>query len=175
MTWTKLSDDFAQHPKIIAAGERAELLHIHALIYSNRFLTDGRIPKIVALTLTHNAKADVGRLVELGIWAEVEQEYEIHDFLEYQPSRAEVLAKHKQKASAGRAGGQATARARAQANAVAERVAESKPVPVPVPVPDLSGFVRDNALREGTVPKGTPNGELESIGELLQRFGTSPK
>jgi hypothetical protein len=165
VTWTKLSEDFDQHPKIVAAGPMAELLHIHGLLYCNRYLTDGHIPATAVRRLAPNPTGflrSVERLVELGIWVEVEGGYDVHDFLEYQPSRAKVLAERKQKASAGQAGGIARAKARAQA----EGLAKSKPVSVPVSVGSLDpvtlrdkSMTADKALLGGTGLKSPPNGE----------------
>jgi hypothetical protein len=75
------------------------------------------------------------QLVRVGLWQEVDGGYLIHDYGDYQPTKAQVLAEREVKAAAGRAGGIAAAVARAKANAVA------KPKPVPVPKP-------------GSVPKG---------------------
>jgi hypothetical protein len=138
MTWTKLSDDFDQHPKIIAAGPLAELLHIHGLIYCNRYLTDGHIPATaVRRLITVPEKRLVERLVELGIWLTVKDGYQIHDFSEYQSTRAKVLAERKQKSSAGQAGGLARAKAEGK-HLDPDPVPEARTLPVPVsePVPD---------------------------------------
>lgn len=165
MTWTRLDENFPDHPKIVAAGERAELLHIHGIIYCNRFLLDGRVPRDVAPTLLKHGYQDaIKALVKLGIWMEIEDGYEIHDFLVYQPSRAEVLAKRQQKASAGQAGGLARARQMASKRQ-AEGQAESKPVPVPVPESLLIVPTGVPVLHKGTVPKGTTNGETTHISE----------
>ncbi len=159
MTWTKLTEDFPQHPKILAAGERAELLHIHALIYCNHFLTDGFIPFEVVPTLTQlpkrQALACVQTLIKLGIWMPVEGGYQIHDFLEYQPSKAKVLAERRRKASAGQAGGLARARA------VLTEGARSLHNPVPVPVPESVLFVpTGETVLNG---KTATNGEAEQL------------
>jgi hypothetical protein len=172
VTWTKLTEDFPQHPKIVAAGEWAELIHIHALIYSNRFLTDGFIPAEVVPTLTRvrsHIQPSVQALVKLGVWVPVKGGYAIHDFLEYQPSRNKVLAERKRKASAGQAGG--LARAKGSASSVLAEPARGFHNPVSVPVPDLSGSLETKHVGR-TVPRGTgPTNEgMESIGTLLTQY-----
>ena len=132
MTWTKLDENFPLHPKILAAGPVAELLQIHALIYCNRLGTDGLVPASAVRHLIHvPERRPVQKLVELGIWEVVDGGYQIHDFLDYQPSRAEVEAKRKQKASAGQAGGLASGKARASRSVSSSVEAKSKPVPSP--------------------------------------------
>lgn len=94
MTWVKLDDHFAGHPKIEAVGPLAAWLHVAALCYSSQYLTDGRIPKPKALKLTDipKPKAHIDRLVAENLWEDDGDSYVIHDYLVYQPSREKVLA-----------------------------------------------------------------------------------
>lgn len=80
----------------------------------------------------------VDLLVRAGLWEESGSGYRVHDYADFQPTKAQVLAERAAKQAAGRAGGQASAKARAKAGAKAPPQAESKPVPVPVPVPSDS-------------------------------------
>lgn len=177
MTWTKLTEDFPQHPKIVAAGEWAELIHIHALIYCNRFLTDGFVPTEVVPTLTRirsHVEPSVKALIKLGIWMPVEGGFVIHDFLEYQPSKAKVLAERKRKASAGQAGG--LARARGSATAVLEEGARGFPNPVSVSVSVPGPVLQDSLATKHvgrTVPRGT-NG-LSPLSESLAKLRSHVK
>ena len=63
----------------------------------------------------------VAELVMARRWIETTAGWDIHDYLEYQPSRKQVLAerdeKHAAKVAAGRGGGLAKAVAKIQANA----------------------------------------------------------
>lgn len=77
----------------------------------------------------------IGHLVRVGLWEEVAGGYRIHDYEDYQPTKAQVIADRAAKAAAGRAGGIASAAARGKAHAQAE----FKPVPVPnIPNPYLA-------------------------------------
>jgi hypothetical protein len=105
----------------------------------------------------------VGHLVRVGLWEEVEGGYLVHDYDDYQPTKAEVLAEREQKQAAGRAGGIAAAKARAKADAQAE----SKPVPVPVPVPVTKTV---DAFRNARENERRPRGRLEPIGDVLGRM-----
>ena len=175
MPWVRLDEDFASHPKVLEAGPLGMALQVAALCYANRHLTDGRIPRAAARSLLdfegiavidgmvgNDVEADyvIGCLLEAGLWhgvdhdcetcPQVERGYIIHDYLEQQPSRDEVLAKREQTAAAGRKGGQARAKrtvkrpasetlsepsSESPSETEANVQAESKPVPVPVPVP----------------------------------------
>lgn len=92
MPWIRLDDSFADHPKVERVGPLAAWLHVTALCYCGRHLTDGRIPKTKALRLADVASPQdhVDALVRVGLWHEDGDDYVIHDYLEYQPSRADV-------------------------------------------------------------------------------------
>ena len=97
MSWVKLDDHFSDRPKVARAGTLAQLLYINALTYASRYLTDGFIPHAVVARLVvwdfENPPDNytlAQRLVEVGLWETVEGGYRIHDYLDYNPSRAEV-------------------------------------------------------------------------------------
>jgi len=75
-------------------------------------------------------------LLQYGLWEMAPGGYQIHDYADYQPTKAEVMAQRAIKAAAGQAGGLASARARGKANGHAESNPVPKPVPnIPKPVP----------------------------------------
>lgn len=92
MTWVRLDDGFADHPKIEAAGPMAAWLHVAALCYCARHLTDGRVPKVKARRLVDipSPGKHIAALVAAGLWLDDGDDYVIHDYLDYQPSRAQV-------------------------------------------------------------------------------------
>lgn len=167
MPWVRIDDHFNEHPKLAAVGPVGWGIWLAGLAYSNRNLTDGFIPRAVAVgfggdwtvelaqerdgtpgfttwtidrgTGMHGEGMDspwvIGVLLEYGLWEETDGGYRIHDYADYQPTKAEVMAQRAIKAAAGQAGGKASAQARAKANGAADAQAESNPVPVPVPVP----------------------------------------
>lgn len=162
MSWVRIDDEFYQHPKIVQAGPLALAWHIAGLCYCSRYLTDGEIPLGIVPTLvnptgiqvtdwdgelcgaSHDATYEdaVERLVRFGLWEEIPSGYRIHDYLKYNPSRADVLAQRSKRQAAGQAGGKARAQANAKhgakqtlSDSAGKNVAKLNPVPVPDPVP----------------------------------------
>jgi len=100
MTWVRLADDFADHPKLAEAGPLAGWLWVCGLAYANKHLTDGYLPTAAVRRL-----ADVedpfrlaARLVASGLWEPADGGYRIHDFGEYQPSAESVRAERERNA-----------------------------------------------------------------------------
>ena len=126
MAWVRLDEEFPDHPKVVTAGPLAGWLHVCALAYCNRHLTDGFVPRAQVARLVNfdgmlvDYAGDDGDarlaheptayemaevLVDVGMWEERRGGYLIHDFLHFQPSRADVEALKKVKKDAGRIGG----------------------------------------------------------------------
>lgn len=145
MAWFKADDRICEHPKFIAArargGHSVVGVWFHAGTWSNAMQTDGFIPRTWAML--NGAEAEAVILVDVGLWHEDASRdgWRMHDYAEYQPTRAELQAKSEQKRSAGQAGGKQSA---------SRRVAKGKPVPVPEPEPVTS--LRDVNTR-GISPK----------------------
>lgn len=70
MTWTRLSDDFTDRPQVLDLSRSARLLHIEALIYCNKHLTDGRLPvaALRRITDSDDLESDIKQLTEAGLW-----------------------------------------------------------------------------------------------------------
>ena len=97
MPWAKLDDGFTDHPKIIDAGPLASWLYVCGLTYSSRLLTDGFIPQgqVRKLADVDNAMDLAARLLEVGLWERTDGGFRIHDYLEYNPSAAQVKDERK--------------------------------------------------------------------------------
>lgn len=94
MSWAKLDDCFADHPKFAGLSLAAVGLWACGLAYCSRHLTDGEISKKMLHRISPEAApaASAAELVAAGIWHDVGDRYEVHDYLKYNPSRAKVLA-----------------------------------------------------------------------------------
>lgn len=70
MTWTRLSDDFTDRPELLSVSRDARLLHVEALVWCNRMLTNGELPAaaIRRLTDSPDPEASAAELEEAGHW-----------------------------------------------------------------------------------------------------------
>lgn len=128
MPWLKLDDAIDGHEKVAPLGPLGFALHIKALLYAARNLTDGFVPAAKARTLVdlsgvkvagddpdgrgslepggaRYGTPDVGELiavlVDAGLW-EIDRErrgYVLHDFLDFNPPAAEVKAEREKAAA----------------------------------------------------------------------------
>ena len=105
--WAKVDDTLHSHPKAMQAGLPALGLHLLAMSYSAGYLTDGFVPDGWVEREQGRTKGLPNRLVEAGMWHRIEGGYIIHDWLDYNPSRAEVIERREARASAGRKGAEA--------------------------------------------------------------------
>lgn len=98
MPWARLDDTLHGHPKIRRAWRcRPALgLHLLALSYASSYETDGRIDtEFVEDQLPDPGERStvVAALVDAGLWKERSNGWTIHDFLKYNPSRADAEAR----------------------------------------------------------------------------------
>jgi hypothetical protein len=144
MTWVKLDDQFPSHPKMVLAGGDAAWLHVCALCYCGQHLTDGRFPKAIVPRLSDRKKPlDLAtRLVEVGAWDDLGDEYEIHDYLEHNPSREQVLEERAKRSAAGKRGAQkrwhtdSTGHSNSHGTPHSDRI-DNVDAPVPSPIKDI--------------------------------------
>lgn len=142
MVWVKLDDHFDEHPKIAQVDNDALALWVCGLAYCNRNLTDGFIPKQVALgQLRFCEKSTVEaikQLVDAGLWAQERGGFRIHDYLTYQKSRETVLAERESgKKRAADSYAHKKANSSAEENAKNSRIfGDSSVILQPLPNPD---------------------------------------
>lgn len=156
----KIDDGFAEHPKVQAVSERAFKLHVTALCYCARNLTDGildqRAVRVVSAIVDKPCARAVRELVDAGLWDEygADEGFAIRDYLEFNPTADEVKELKTQRREAGRRGGRksgATRRGEASASkqtleALASSEMRSNSVePRPVPSRTSKGFSREPA------------------------------
>ena len=108
--WIKLDDGLHSHPKIIEAWsiDRAGVgLHLRALSYAADHLTDGHIREswVAELFRVESERTSaVGALLQSGLWERNDDGYLIHDYLEFNESRADVLARREKDTTRKRGG-----------------------------------------------------------------------
>ena len=144
MTWVKIDDEFYTHPKVSILRADVMLacigLHTLALSWCNHKLTDGVVPinqvfRLAGdLTLalpSGNPHMLINELLRVGMWEHLpgdENAYLIHDYLDYQPSRAQVEALKEAQSKAGRQ------------TAAKRWGAESIATPIATPIVDSDDF-----------------------------------
>lgn len=124
MTWTKIDEGYRSHPKVLAAGSDGMSLDVAGMTYANQHGTDGFLPVYAIPTLfpVKNSKRVVQRLIEVRRWHDAEEKdckcragqapapgpgCWIHDFLDYNPTAAEVAADREERSKRGKAGADA--------------------------------------------------------------------
>ncbi|MFD5221439.1 hypothetical protein ACFWMH_27740 [Streptomyces tendae] len=100
MPWVKLDDRFPSHRKIALLSDRAFRLHVSAICWCAENLTDGRISdrELALVTRVRGVKATAKQLQDAGLWDRTDDGWQIHDYLDYNPSREQVLLERKKNA-----------------------------------------------------------------------------
>lgn len=100
MPWVKLDDRFPSHRKVALLPDRAFRLHVSAICWCAENLTDGRIAEreLPLVAKVRSIKATAKQLEDAGLWDRTDDGWAIHDYLDYNPSREQVLAERKKNA-----------------------------------------------------------------------------
>ena len=129
MPWVRFDDQFTVHRKVDGLSDTAFRLHVAAIFWSARNLTDGFVPEDDLDLVCARVRAPArfaAECMDRGIWhppgtecdsakcpanpeADAKQPasrcFAVHDYFEYQPTRRKVLKDREMKAAAGRLGG----------------------------------------------------------------------
>lgn len=105
MPWGRVDDTYYDHPKLEELEDAHEWpdrlagagLNSLAWSWCNRFLTDGKVPRATVTKLGGTVEL-ADQLVRVGLWEGVAGGYQIHDFLVYNDSREQVLARREKEA-----------------------------------------------------------------------------
>lgn len=95
MTWLKIDDRFARHPKVRKLSNNAFRLHVVALCHCAEMLTDGRVTErdvrdFAPLCNLSTWKRYVNECVAAGLWTPEAHGWSIKDYLDYNPSSVKV-------------------------------------------------------------------------------------
>lgn len=156
MPWFRVCDTACFHPKMTAAGNAALGLWTRAGAWSMQNLTEGHVPTRDARAM--GSRAEIKRLVEVGLWDEVEGGYEFHEWDERQPTKEQIQGKRVADAARQkRARERSVENFAAKSHAVTNGVSHAPPIPAhPSPThksPNLS------VIR---TPATAPNGKGSS-------------
>lgn len=122
MSWVKLDDGYPEHIKVVGLSDAAFRTDVEGWCYCARNLTDGLIPAAIAKRWRKRA---ITELMDAGRWHHDVAGYRIHDYLDYNPSKADAIARADAKSIAGAKGAAARWHMRNDA--------PSRPVPQPDP------------------------------------------
>ena len=101
MSWFKLSDCFAEDPKLLDAGDEATLVFVLGLAYCSRNLTDGAVPRsALRRMIDGDGVAAAQRLVEVGLWEEDGDTFIVTNYLLHQTPSEVVKAKSAKRSAA---------------------------------------------------------------------------
>ena len=156
MSWVRLDDGAPGHRKIVGLSDAAFRLWIVGLTYCNQQANDGRFSAASARIMTgYLASPEFGRgamaeLCAAGLWVETADGFEIHDYLEYQPSQEE-------RASANKAAAERMRKMRAAKHGVREplqrnNAGTSPELPPKFSLPDPDPSRPDPVLHRTVVP-----------------------
>ena len=160
MTWVKLDDAFYRNPKVMGLSDGAFRTYVNSICFSADNLTDGLITPQVARTFRWERKAI--ELIEAGMWEEQGVGWYIHDFLDYNPTREQVMAeraKTAERVNRFRNGGR---------NAVTNAVGTDAPVPDPVP----SAIPTESSIRKRARAEVHPFTDEDRV-KLRERYSAS--
>jgi len=180
LPWVRTEDDAPTHTKFFLSGVAAYGWWHAGLSYCNRELTDGFIPaRAMGLVFPGTPHDEILRLVEALVRERVlhtvsagqrsgcphpkcprrqapEDGYLMHDYFDYQPSRAEVIEQRRVRSVSGRKGGEKSAKERKQiASATSKRGASTENNPVPTR-PDPSRTAETESKASPTGDAATP-------------------
>jgi hypothetical protein len=110
MPWGRVDDQHYRHEKVGELDDDLRkgciALFWLAISWCNDRLTDGRVPAGIVRTLGADS-AEADELVRVGLWERDGRGYRVHDFLDFNKSRAQVEADRIQRTEAGRLGAKA--------------------------------------------------------------------
>jgi hypothetical protein len=136
MTYLIVDDGFDVHPKVEALTDRAYRLHTSGLFHCAKNLTDGSLTEPTVRGLCARIKATTKHLNELvsgDLWLPWNDGgYTIKNYLDWNPSKAQVEERRAKRAAAGAKGGRNKANAKANAVASASDLLQTTFVPDPI-------------------------------------------
>lgn len=110
MTWVRIDDHLHAHPKFRLAWEIDQAsvgLELLALSHSAAYLTDGAVDERFVQPWFRSAtrrRRAVDALLEAGLWLPNGAGWQIHDYLDYNESRDQVVARRRSDSARKRVG-----------------------------------------------------------------------
>lgn len=156
-TYVNVDDHFTEHTKVLDIGPVAEALWLRGLLYCSRNLTDGLVPRAFVRRMGDVEPCTAEVLVRAGLWEDDEDGYRVHDYLDWQRSKAEAAEISQVRAVAGKKGGMQ--RAANQAKLANSKQIASEP-------PSKAQANRSNVLSKIQANRSKVLAEAETTPEL---------
>lgn len=86
--WAKFDDSYPDHPKVQPLSDAAFRVHVRAICYASRYMTDGALP----LSFFKGFEAERAELESARLIDRCGDSFSVHGFLEYNPSKQRVLS-----------------------------------------------------------------------------------
>lgn len=202
MPWVRFDDQFPVHRKVDSLPDPAFRLHVEAIFWCARNLTDGFVPEgdldAVTARKVRRPTGFVALLIGRRIWHQADEAcpsqqcpapvdnghvgWIIHDYWQYQPTREKVLADRENKVRAGRKGGLKSGQSR-RSNATRSK-REAKPKqgasrlvkhPNPFPSKEGKGEGRGAASSAAAPPPHQGCRRCDGYGWIEQPDGTEAR
>jgi hypothetical protein len=91
MSYVRFADDTPWHPRVQSMSDAEFRAWFTSVCYASRFRTDGHIPD-QAITLVAPRQKVREALIEAGTWEANGNGVYVHDYLQYQRSKAQIEA-----------------------------------------------------------------------------------
>jgi len=167
MTWFRIDDGWHAHPKVIGLSFAARGLWLTAGTWCAQYLTDGAVPRktLDAWGASHELARE---LVDVGLWGETPDGWQFHDWHDYQPTRADVMAKRS--ASADRMRVMRSGGVRANNSATPANGAQGVHAKLLTPVPSRPDPVpsQERERAHAIEPAPSPRSEIGRAFEALE-------
>ena len=162
MSWVKIDDRIFDNPKIAALSDAAKVAYLESLTYCARELTDGFVPHKKAKD--YAGKPRVVQELVPHLWEPVNAGFLVHDYLKYNPTRAEVMAKKQAVSTARSKAGSQGAATRWQPDGKTDSKTDSKII-APLPQsPSLPDPVKPQS------PQPAPEGAHSEAGDFPEAY-----
>lgn len=156
MSWVRLDDQIAMHPKVLAAGDAAFGGWVRLLAYCAAYLTDGAVPVVVATAMVGSDTID--KLVAAGLLDQSpEGLLSIHGYLDWNPPASEVREKRRVEAERKAAGRNTQKNNRAAVRELSARTPGGQTSDSARTTGGTPSGIREESARNPVVPSPSPS------------------
>lgn len=164
MAWVRLDDQFTDHPKVAGLTNDAFCLHVTAMCWTAKQQTDGKLPSRLLSRLAWRCQDPAiaaAELVTAGLWdVDPVDGWEIHDYGEYNPTKAQSDELAGKRSEAGKAGAMARWQNHSKPDGKSHGKHDGKPYgKIMPPSPSPSPIQRDEGLARPPASPPPPSQE----------------